>query len=269
MAVADDLHLDVARIVDILLDQHAVVAERRLGLALGADDRRREFRRRPHDPHAASAAARGCLDQNRKPDLVGGISQRLVVLRLAMKTGHQRHTGLLHQHLGAGFGTHRRHHRSRGADEHQFRVRTGLRELGILRQKSVAGMHGLGAALLRGVDDALDVEITVARPRRAEQHRLVGHRHMQRIAIGLGINRDGAQAHRFCSTDHAASDLAAIGDQQCAKTSIQCRRHHHILNRPKRVGSIGALADAERPKPSTSLVSAGSITPSSHIRAVA
>ena len=43
----------------------------------------------------------------------------------------------------------------------------------------------------------------------------------------------------------------------------------YIRNTPKRAGSIGALSDADRPRPSTRRVSAGSMMPSSHSRAVA
>src|SRR5258706_15695459 len=87
---------------------------------------------------------------------------------------------------------------------------------------------------------------------------------MHRIAVGLGIDRNRAQAHRVRRTDHAGCDLAAIGDQEGAKSPVLFGTiHHHILNRPNRVGSIGVLAAAERPRPSTSLVSAGSITPAS------
>jgi len=43
----------------------------------------------------------------------------------------------------------------------------------------------------------------------------------------------------------------------------------YIRNTPKRVSSIGALSAAEIPNPSTMRVSAGSITPSSHSRALA
>ena len=145
-----------------------------------------------------------------------------------------------------------------------------MREFGALGQKAVAGMHGFGAALARRFDHAFDVEIAVARPRRPEQHGLIGHGDMHRVAVGLGIDRDRAQAHRPRGADHAAGDLAAIGDQQGAKPPVLFGAiHHHILNRPKRVGSIGALVAADRPRPSTSLVSAGSITPSSQSRAVA
>ena len=58
VAVADDLHFDVAGIVDVFFDQHAVVAERGLGLALGADDRRPELGRR--------TARRACRGRRRR-----------------------------------------------------------------------------------------------------------------------------------------------------------------------------------------------------------
>ena len=44
---------------------------------------------------------------------------------------------------------------------------------------------------------------------------------------------------------------------------------YYILKIPNSVGSIGALSAAESPNPSTIRVSAGSITPSSHSRALA
>ncbi len=131
-------------------------------------------------------------------------------------------------------------------------------------------MHGFGATLSRRLEHALDVQVTVAGTRRPQQHCLIRHCDMHRAAVGLGIDRDGAQAHGLGGTDHAAGDLAAIGNQQGAKTPVHPGTiHHYILNRPKRVGSIGAFADADSPSPSTSLVSAGSITPSSQSRAVA
>ena len=131
-------------------------------------------------------------------------------------------------------------------------------------------MNGFRTAAARGVDHPFDIEIAVARPGRPEQHRLIGFGDMHRTAIGLGIHRYGAQAHRPRRSDDAAGDLAAIGDQEGAKSPVRFGAvHRHILNRPNRVGSTGALAAAERPRPSTSLVSAGSITPSSQSRAVA
>ncbi len=47
------------------------------------------------------------------------------------------------------------------------------------------------------------------------------------------------------------------------------RVHGYMRNTPKLVFSIGAFSAADRPNPSTMRVSAGSITPSSHNRALA
>ena len=44
-------------------------------------------------------------------------------------------------------------------------------------------------------------------------HRLVGHLDMQRVAVGVGVDRDGLDAHAPRGLDDAAGDLAAIGDQ--------------------------------------------------------
>ena len=221
MAVADDLHLDMPGIVDIFFDQHAVVAERGLGLALGADDRGRKLGRRAHDAHAAAAAAGRGLHQDREADLVRGLRQRRVILGLAVIAGNQRHARLLHQRFRAGFRAHRRHHLGGRADEDEARIETGLREFGILGQEAVAGMHGLGAGLARGLDQPLDIEIAVAGPRGPEQHGLVGERDMHRVAVGLGIDRDGAQTHGARGADDAACDLAAVGDQERAKTAVE------------------------------------------------
>ena len=48
---------------------------------------------------------------------------------------------------------------------------------------------------LRGdLDQAIDDEIAFGRRRGPDQMRLVAQPHMQRIGVGLGIDRDGAHA---------------------------------------------------------------------------
>ena len=71
MGIAEHLHLDVARLGDILFDQHLVVAERRCRLALGGGDRFGEFIGRADKSHAPAAAAGRGLDQHRITDAVG------------------------------------------------------------------------------------------------------------------------------------------------------------------------------------------------------
>ena len=83
------LHLDVVRTFDIALAEHAVVAERSLRLTTRGCERLVELRRRPHDAHAAPAAAGRRFDDEREADLArltgrhDGYTRRLGAIRFA------------------------------------------------------------------------------------------------------------------------------------------------------------------------------------------
>ena len=88
-----------------------------------------------------------------------------------------------------------------------------LGEVGVLGQEAVAGVDGLGAGGFRGGQHLPSVQIGFAGGGGADQHRLVSLAHVQGAGVGLGIDGDGAQAHAAGGAEHAAGDLAAIGDQ--------------------------------------------------------
>src|SRR4029077_11460130 len=67
--VAEHLNLDMPRLLDIFLDEDAVIAEARLGFGLRRGEALRPLLRRPGDAHALAAAAGRCLDHDRKADL--------------------------------------------------------------------------------------------------------------------------------------------------------------------------------------------------------
>ena len=87
------------------------------------------------------------------------------------------------------------------------------RERLALGQEAVARMHRLGAGLPAGGDDLVDQQIALRRGRRADMHGLVRHLDVQRVAVGVGIDRDRLDPHPAGGLDDAAGDLAAIGDQ--------------------------------------------------------
>src|SRR6202035_5731884 len=68
LAVAEQLHLDVPPALDVPLQVHPGIPERRLRLRTGDRDRVLELRRVAHDPQPAPPAAPGGLDENRVPD---------------------------------------------------------------------------------------------------------------------------------------------------------------------------------------------------------
>ena len=91
----------MARLLQVALDQHAVVAEAGGGLALAGGQRVEEGAGRFDHAHALAAAAGAGLDQHRIADGVGLRLEELRVLIVAVVAGHQRHAGFSISDLAA------------------------------------------------------------------------------------------------------------------------------------------------------------------------
>ena len=74
-------------------------------------------------------------------------------------------------------------------------------------------MNGVGAGLLRGIEDSVDAQVTLARWRRTDRHRFIGVKDVQRGAVRLGVNGHRWVAHFAAGAHDADRDLAAIRDQ--------------------------------------------------------
>jgi hypothetical protein len=96
----------------------------------------------------------------------------------------------------------------------QTRVNHRLRELGVLRQEPIARMDRLRARGERSGDDLLAHKVALTRRRRPDMHRLIGLPHMQRLGVGIRIDRDRADTHLARRADNPAGNLAAIGDEE-------------------------------------------------------
>ncbi len=213
MLVAQHLDFDVPGIDDELLDEHPVVAERCLCLSARQLEALRDLAFAVGDAHALAATAGGGLDHHRIADLVGDGHRMAIILDDAEMTGHRRDVGLCRRLLGFDLVAHRRDCAGIGTDEDHPRRRQRPRECLALGQEAVSRMHRLGPGLAAGLDDLLDHQITFRRGWRADQDRFVGHFHMNRILVRLGIDGDGLDPHPASSFDDATGDLAAIGDQ--------------------------------------------------------
>ena len=75
------------------------------------------------------------------------------------------------------------------ADEGHPPVGDGPGEVGVLREEPVAGVDGVGAAALDGVQDGLGVQVALGGGLPAEGVGLVGQAHVQSIAVELGVRR--------------------------------------------------------------------------------
>ena len=161
--VAEHLNLDMARLLDIFLDEHAVVAEARLGLRLRRVEAFLHLFAAIGDAHALAAAAGRRLDHHRIADLVGDLGRLLGVLDHAEMAGHGRDLRLGGELLRLDLVAHRLDGLDVRADENDAGLCERAGEGGVLRKEAVAGMDGVGAGLLGGGDDLVDVEIGLAR----------------------------------------------------------------------------------------------------------
>ena len=212
MRIAEQLHLDVPRAADQLLEVDLVVAERGLGLAACRGDELGERGFVLDDAHATPAAAPTGLEH--QPRGGRGIGRQ--------RTGRGHHGDARRDREGA-----RRHLVAKGAhrlrrrtDEDQACRRAGLGEVGVLGEEAVARVDRVDMRLVGDADDVGDVEVGLDRTLAvAHEIALVGLGPVQREAILPGVDRDRADAELVRGAHHADRDLAAVGDQEALDTA--------------------------------------------------
>ncbi len=97
-------------------------------------------------------------------------------------------------------------------------------------------MDGVGAGDLAGRQDLGDVQVGIARRRRADAHALVGKAHVHGVGVGGRMHRDGGDAQFLARTQHPEGDLTAVGDQDLLE---QVRRRRHSMIRSGSPNSTG------------------------------
>ncbi len=222
VTVGENLNLDMARLGNRALQDHGGVAERVLRFRLCAAQRVGKVGGGVHEPHAAPTTARRGLDHHRVADARGFVGQARLALLGTLVAGNARHAGVDHQPLRAGLVAHRQNRLGRRADEDETGVNAGLRELGVLGQKSVARVHRVGTRLARGVDDARNVQVRLRRQRLPDAHRLVGLDHMARVGVGGRVHGHCAVAMGTRAAHHTQRDLAAVCDEDLVEGRLCC-----------------------------------------------
>ena len=192
--IGKHLHLDVARGRQIALQEQRAVAEGARGEAPRGGERRRQFRELAHDLHALAAAPGRGFDDERQPGALRLAREVLQVLLGAGVPRQHRHAGRAQARLGDDLGRHGVDGRGGRADEDAPRIHARLGKARVLGKEAVARMDGLRPARARGVEEASDVEVTVARRGRPEPHRLIRFAHVARAGVGVREHPDGADA---------------------------------------------------------------------------
>ncbi len=198
VGVREQLDLDVARTLDVALAEDGAVAERGLRLAAGRLERLLELLRRAHDPHAAAAAARGRLDEQREAELVG---------LAGLDDGD---AGLAREPLRRELVAARAQRLDGRADPDEAGRLDRGGEVGALREEPVAGMDRVGARLLRRAHVLLRLQVRGDLDRRVRLARVQG---AAVVGRGDGDRRDPELA---AAAEDPAGDLAAVGYEESA-----------------------------------------------------
>ena len=212
MMVGQHLHLDVLGIDHALFEEHLGAPER---LGCLRDDALvvvTQGGRVVATPDTAPAAARGRLEHDRIADLLGAGERLIQTVQIAGAAGSDRNARFLHRLTRGGLVAHAGDELGIRPDESDAAPCAGQRQLGVLRQETIAWMHGITAGHDGEVDDVVDVEITGERIA-AQTVGLVGLLDMERVTVGLGIDGHRANAQFGTGPDDAHSDLATVGDQ--------------------------------------------------------
>ena len=232
--VGQDLHFDVTRPLDGAFEVHGGVAERRASLARRLAERRFEVGWLGHHAQALAAAAGHGLERDREADRMRRAAHVVEGGERFEGARDNRDPGGLHQFAGLSLEPQGAHCPRRRANEDQARVDARLRKVGILGQKTVAGMHGVCAREARGFQDAVDAQIAVGGRCRADRIRGVGHPHVERVDVGVRIHRYRRDPHLATGADHPHRDFAPIGDQKSSYqgSSQESKLRGHAPIRP-------------------------------------
>jgi len=168
-----------------------------------------------HDPHAATAAAEGRLDDEGKANRPRDLERFAAVRDRLFRSGQSGDVHFLRESAGRDLVAHRIEHLGIGSDELQAGLAAGAGKVGVFGEETVAGVYERDALFLRNADDALDVEVSadgalfLAKP--------VGFVRLEAVAgkaVLLGVDGDGAQAQFGGSAENPDGDFAPVHGHQ-------------------------------------------------------
>ena len=192
MTVAHDLHLDMLGAPNEAFEENGRVAKGVFGLGLRLIEERVKILFLVDNPHSASSATEGCLDDEREANFPGNFACLLPVGNWILGSRQ----GVDVSFLGKGTGRHLvahgvKHLRVR-TDELNAGVPTCARKVSILGEKSVTRVNQSHSLFLRNGDNALDIKVSAYRSLFLSQLVcFVGLETMPGEAIFLRVDCDG------------------------------------------------------------------------------
>src|SRR5437867_93378 len=213
LSVGQHLDLDVPRLRQVALQIDGAVAERPRRLAPRDSERALELRLRADDAHALPAPAQRRLDHEGIADLAGRRAQRIVTGHRLERSRNRRDAQPARDPARRRLVAQRADRSRRRPDEDEPGGAAGLGEPGILGEKPVARVDGVGAGGLGDAHQLVDREVTLGRRGRPERVRLVGHEDVECLAVSLREHGHRGDPLLAAGADHPHRDLASVRHQ--------------------------------------------------------
>ena len=193
------------------------------------------------DLHAAAAAAGRRLHQHGKADPLGDLQRFLFARDRPVGARHAGNAEPPCRRLGFDLVAHQADMLGLRADEGDVVLVENLGEARVLREETIARMHGVRAGDLAGGEQGGNIEIGIARGRRPDADGLVGELDMHGVGVGRRMHGDCRDAEFLGGAQDAQRDFAAIGDKDLVE---------HLVPPPTRSrGEVRHIRPAGRPRP--------------------
>jgi hypothetical protein len=221
LSIGSDLDLDVVAARDQPLEIQAAIAEMRLCFELRDRKYVRQLVGIARDAHAASTSAGDRFEHEREAQIARGGHRRFAIGQGLFGAWHDGHTSTAHQVARADLVAEGSDRGGARTNETDADVVAHFSKVGVLGQKPVARMNCISSGDLRCADDVGDVQVAAVAGRGSDANGFVRQQHAQRVAIGLRVGDDRADAHLLAGSDDAHGDLATIGDEDLLKQDDQ------------------------------------------------
>jgi hypothetical protein len=196
VGVEQDLDLDVARPLEVALEDQPIVAEGGQGLPPGPGERVAQAVGFADHAHALSTTTGRRLDKQGNADTSRRGDEGLVRLVHLVVPGQHRYAELDRESPGRRLVAHRPDRVGRRPDPDQVGAQDRLGERGRLREEAKSRVHGVGTGSNGSGHDRFGVQ-------EIERARAVGRRHHPPHAEPVG------------GTPDPGRDLAAVRDEEC------------------------------------------------------
>ncbi|MNI38878.1 hypothetical protein D3C73_930380 [compost metagenome] len=232
-AVAKNLRFNVLRIDDTFFQEHFRRTKSLGGFGNDTWESLFEFFTAVAATNAATATTGSGLEHHRVTDAIAFGQGFFDARHVAFSARGHRYTGLDHAATGFGLVAHAANHFSRRANELDPAFGADLRQLGVFRKEAVAWVQCIATGFHSQVHQLARVQVT-GQWLGTNAVGLVRSLDVQGMTVGIGVDRDRANAHFGAGTYDSYGNLTTVGDQDlCYHLEFPLSRWYPRPARPR------------------------------------